>query len=482
MSPLLSPQRTTLAIDPTKNRKCSINGYAFQQDAIHTYAGFQFACFYARLEEDEEGGEEQERLYVHLSRRKLPSRVWDTIIFKDYAQTEDDGHNTVQLGICPSDSTIHLTYDHHCSPLHYRHSLPGAATVPSEKWDVSLFGTTLTNTLPGLQTDQESNNKTVKALLNDVTYPRFLPLPNTNQLLLTFRTGKAGLGDDHLFTYSHGKYTFLGTHLRGIRNNPYIHGLSISPPSSSSNSNNKLVTTWVYRAFVPYLGWDDPLDTKHKQQAGPNSAENNHDICCAYSEDGGVTWYGGGGRGGKSTPKKEKGEVMIANLSKDTSILPTSSDIVAFEIPKGAGLMNQESQTVDYDGGIHVLNRDCLDDGGKTRWKHYYSDPLDGWMQRILPHVDGACGGKRGQVAVSREGDLYFVLPHHTERTLTILKASKESRFAEYELVWQEEGFPPTDPLVDKARLLSDNVLSVLTKSLAGPGEGVMLTVLDFPL
>ncbi len=51
---------------------------------------------------------------MHLSRRKLPSIRWETLVFDDYVQTTDDPHNTVQMGICAGDGTIHLSYDHHC--------------------------------------------------------------------------------------------------------------------------------------------------------------------------------------------------------------------------------------------------------------------------------------------------------------------------------------------------------------------------------
>lgn len=91
-------------------------------------------------------------------------------------------------------------------------------------------------------------------------------------------------------------------------------------------------------------------------------------------------------------------------------------------------------------------------------------------------------GGKRGQLAVSRDGDLYFVLPHHADPVLTILRASKASRYAEYELVWRGEGFPPTEPLVDKARLAHDNVLSVFTRAFTGSESNVDVVVLDFQL
>ncbi|KAI3324666.1 hypothetical protein HD806DRAFT_51635 [Xylariaceae sp. AK1471] len=457
---LSDPLRTTLGPDPT-HRACAINGYAFQQDAIHSFNGWQYACFYASLPSA------KEPLFVHLSRRKLPDGPWQILIFEDYAQTVDDGHNTVQLGICPGDGTIHLSYDHHCDVLRYRHSRVGVATSPETvNWGPELFTPTLSS-LPGLSTPE------VTELLSYITYPRFVP--RGQDLLFTFRTGKAGLGDDHLCVYTAsssdtgtgrdlGSYTFLGTHLKGVSNNPYIHGLDVSP------DGKRLIMTWVYREFVYYEGWDDPQDTKHKTQAGPNSAANNRDICYAWSEDGGVRWRSNTSQGD-----------VIADLDAGESILPTSPGIVAFAIPKGSGLINQEAQAVDSEGGVHVLNRDSVD-GGVQKWKHYYLDPCNGWTQRALPHVDGVYGGKRGQLAVSRDGDLYFVLPHHADPVLTILRASKESQYAEYELVWQGEGFLPTEPLVDKARLHHDNVLSVFTRALTGSEGNVDVVVLDFQL
>ncbi|KAI0433845.1 hypothetical protein F5Y09DRAFT_30750 [Xylaria sp. FL1042] len=477
---LSDPVRTILGTDPT-HRTCALNGNAFQQDALRSFNGWQYACFYSSL------ADAQEPLYVHLSRRKLPNGPWETLVFEDYPQTVDDGHNTVQLGICPGDGTIHLSYDHHCDSLRYRYSRAGVATSPgSTSWEPSLFTPTL-SALPGLE---ESDDK-LPDLLGYITYPRFVT--RGQDLLFTFRTGKAGLGDDHLCVYSPapspssspssldttaeatraehsaGTYRFLGTHLKGIWNNPYIHSLDTSP------SGARLYTTWVYREFVHYEGWDDPADTKHKQQAGPNSAANNRDICYAWSSDGGTRWHSGSGT-------EEEEEEVIADLERGESILPTSTGIVAFAIPKGSGLINQEAQAVDGDGGVHVLNRDNRD-GGVQRWKHYYLCSHGApWTQRALPHVEGVYGGKRGQVAASRDGDLYFVLPHHADPVLTILRASKESRYAEYELVWRGDGFPPTEPLVDKARLGDENVLSVFTRARTGSGSNVEVVVLDFQL
>ena len=221
------------------------------------------------------------------------------------------------------------------------------ATSPDEfKWEPALFTATLSH-LPGLEDEDE--------LFSYITYPRFGQLSGGGgNLWYSWRTGKAGLGDDHLCIYraSKGKYELVGTHLKGVGSNPYIHGLD--------SRGGRLYTTWVYRGFVWYEGWDDPADTKHKQQAGPNGAENNHNICFAYSDDEGRTWRNGAGE-------------RIADLTKGESVLPSSPGIVAFDIPKGSGLINQESQAVDHRGGVHVLNRDNLD--GAQRWKHYYRSP-----------------------------------------------------------------------------------------------------------
>ena len=106
---LSEPAVTILGQDPVQ-RRCRINCYAFQQDAIVSFNGWQYATFYSFLQLDRP----VEPLHVHLARRQLPHGKWEVTMFDDYAQTTDDGHNTVQLGICPGDGTIHLSYDHHC--------------------------------------------------------------------------------------------------------------------------------------------------------------------------------------------------------------------------------------------------------------------------------------------------------------------------------------------------------------------------------
>lgn len=252
--------------------------------------------------------------------------------------------------------------------MRYRYSIRGVAQNPTAfKWSPSLFTPTL-DYLPGLPSTHKH--------FSYVTYPRLGALGDST-MFMSLRDGKAGLGSDHLYLYrsSTGFWEFVGTPLTGVQSNPYVHGWDFR--------DGKLHVTWVYRGFVHYEGWDDPADTKHKQQAGPNGAENNHNVCYAYSEDLGYTWRNGNGE-------------LIADLREGQTIDNSSEGIVAFEIPKGSGLMNQEAQAVDQEGGVHILNRDTLD--GINVWRHYYRAPsgtplrlrilVDSfWKQQlIMPH------------------------------------------------------------------------------------------------
>jgi len=86
--------------------------------------------------------------------------------------------------------------------------------------------------------------------------------------------------------------------------------------------------------------------------------------------------------------------------------------------------------------------------------------------------------GLRGRLAANKNGDLFLVLPgNDADGTLKILKATKRGQYRDYELVWQNPGFP-WEPLVDPARLEADSVLSVF--AVRNSAEGRQVVVLDF--
>ncbi len=114
---LPEPSVTILGRDPAQ-RRFNINCNAFQQDALVSFHGWQYSSFLTFLQSgpapETSSKSDLEPLYVHVARRQLPHGSWEVLVLDDYPQTTDDGHNTVQMGICPGDGTIHLSYDHHC--------------------------------------------------------------------------------------------------------------------------------------------------------------------------------------------------------------------------------------------------------------------------------------------------------------------------------------------------------------------------------
>lgn len=101
------PTITTLGPDPPTVHR--INSNAFQQSALTTFRERQYAAFYTSSSPAPDSPR-----YVNLARRTIPQGAWEIITFTDYQQTADDGHNTISIGICTGDGTIHVSFDHHC--------------------------------------------------------------------------------------------------------------------------------------------------------------------------------------------------------------------------------------------------------------------------------------------------------------------------------------------------------------------------------
>lgn len=152
------------------------NGVTHQQFPIQTHRGYQYTTYY-----------DDER-QVCAGRRKLPEGEWEIIRFKDYHFASYDTHNVAVIGICANDGTIHLTWDHHVSDLNYRRSVVGLANDPEAfEWHQSVFGP-VTDTLGPL------------GKLTQVTYPRFVPMPNGN-FMLHYRFVTSGNGDSMIRVY-----------------------------------------------------------------------------------------------------------------------------------------------------------------------------------------------------------------------------------------------------------------------------------------
>jgi hypothetical protein len=180
-----------------------------------------------------------------------------------------------------------------------------------------------------------------------------------------------------LYRYSSDthKYIYLGQYLTGTTNSPYVNGFDYRL--------SRLHVSWCYRNFVAVP--ESTIPGAHKQQAGPNGPENNFDLNYAYSDNLGYTW------------RSSENKVLAAIKSSETfgagnSIMPSSEGVRVFEIPMESGILNQEAQVVDWDGGFWALNREKI--SNQERWMVYYRNAAGRYLswclcvKKFLLHAD----------------------------------------------------------------------------------------------
>ncbi|MHC4519303.1 MAG: BNR-4 repeat-containing protein, partial [Planctomycetota bacterium] len=179
-----------------------INGLAFQQDALVTHGTHQYVAFY-------DGNRR-----VCLARRRLPKGHWQVLRFPDYDFRSNDAHNTISMGICPQDGTVHLAFDHHVHPVHYRLSRRGVATNPEDvTWAPDLFGPI---------TSELEKGRPIK-----ITYPRFWQTPEGG-LQFCYRQGGSGNGDRMLVDYDARTRTWRNTRQIDSRTGSFTDSLGQS--------------------------------------------------------------------------------------------------------------------------------------------------------------------------------------------------------------------------------------------------------------
>ncbi|HZI31175.1 MAG TPA: hypothetical protein VFF11_02470, partial [Candidatus Binatia bacterium] len=127
-----------------------------------------------------------------------------------------------------------------------------------------------------------------------------------------------------------------------------------------------------------------------------------------------------------------------------------------------------------------------------TAYYHYFRDPTTGvWSQRRLP-ADAYPVGSRPKIAFDAGGNVYAVylsypagtdvVPGYTDGTLVVASASKASQYTDWQVVQALNVDFNGEPLIDQARLLADNILSVYIQENSATTSvvGTPLHVFDF--
>ena len=150
---------------------------------------------------------------------------------------------------------------------------------------------------------------------NEATYPQFYNIPNSPDLLFTYRNGGSGGGSGNGNEY----FDVYNPTTKTWTNNFVINGEQTSVNaylnSMSYTSTGNLLASWTWRAT-------------------PNW-QSNSNIMFAQSPDNGVTWYQQGGTTQYTLP-------IIQSGTPSTSVAQ-----VIKSLPQNTSFINQTSQTVD---------------------------------------------------------------------------------------------------------------------------------------
>ncbi|KAK7036688.1 hypothetical protein VNI00_011353 [Paramarasmius palmivorus] len=140
------------------------------------------------------------------------------------------------------------------------------------------------------------------------------------------------------------------------------------------------------------------------------------------------------------------------------------------------GILNQEAQTVDQRGRIHVLNRENTTD--TEQWYHYWRSPsprMD-WHRSPLPQALAEQSinnitrtptviGKRGKLVAPPKSDILLaLLPNNAVNStgLSILGSTAKKNFSDWKILWEVEEGNRWEVLFDRYRLAAgDGILSL---------------------
>ena len=410
-----------------------LSGQAFQQDALTSYKGYQYAVYYNGARN------------VCIARRKLPSGTWHEIILP-YKNTADDAHNVISIGICKTDGTIHLSYDHHNTTLHYCRSATGLANEPETmKWSASNFGPDINYLVEGVT-------------IPDVTYPRFINKPDGN-LLFECRYKLSGDGDSYLREYDGNthKWTHLGRYVQGM---DYVPDACAYINRMDYDVNGRLHVSGCWR--------DD---------FGGGS---NHDVFYGYSDDDGRTWKDTNGDQVAVTENIAPTNSRVAGACMRQGI--TSLKVAA--IGHNRGYINQESQSTDSKGRVHILSSYMPDGTGtdsnwdnsrtKARLHHRYRDTDGTWkVNPIKNNGNNVYSYCRSQIIFDAFDNAY-VIANGAE----VYAATAAKNYTDWGLVSDvDKGRFCSEPQVDHVRILEDGVLSFVYL-----GRNRVIAVIDYLL
>jgi len=413
----------------------TVNVASYQQDGILTHNGYQYTAWY------QNDGPGPAQASAVIARRELPNGPWEGAQLA-HPLWSNDSHNTIALGVTPSDGRLHVTFPTHDNPVRYTRTIPGVLDDPeSFEWSSQLFDR-IHILFPGAAGAPQT-----------FTYPQFENVQG--ETLLTWRDGSTDNGRQALLRYNDdedGTWSFLGrfTHNAGGPYNGgfgtsnsrygYIHGFTADPASGEL----AVTLSWREQSAAWCTG---PL------------AVGNHDLGYAVSSDGGLTWANNAGDTAATTTLGGTGR----------TITPFSPGIVVEPIGINKGLINQETQGFDSQGRLHVVTSrvpdpditgNCVGDfyverNANATPFHHWRDAGGTWHTLQLPFRSGSAG--RTKIAFDSADNAYVVLPD-----ARIAAATAASGWTDWEIAFDDPAVDNVSELIiDRGRAREEGILTV---------------------
>jgi hypothetical protein len=414
-----------------------VNNASYQQSGILTHAGNQYAAWYTASR------------HAMVARRQLPSGGWQAAQLP-HQLTVNDSHNSISLGISPSDGRLHVAMDTHDTRVFYVKSEAGLVSSPAGRtWSPARFGA-VQRALDGLE-------------LGNMTYPRFVVTPE-GRLQFSYRTGRSGNGQLELAEYdgvwqalgrwtsAGGSFTFNGA--TSTTRNMYLHGLTYGPGGR------------LHAAFT----WRE-ANTSVLCNSGGLA---NHDTGYVYSDDRGRTWRNNAG-------------AQVATTGSSSLVSVSTAGHVVDPLTVDHALINQESQAVDSAGDPHVIVSyvpgrftQCVSNFVQQRissGRAFHVRREGGtWRKTEIPVALGAFG--RSQIVLDAAGNAYVVLPFGR-----IVAASRASGYTDWTVRFDGAGLNAYgEVVVDRSRVAAEGVLSILYQRRSSGTTPSAVRVADFRL
>jgi autotransporter-associated beta strand protein len=439
----------------------SINGAAFQTESLFTYNGYQYATWYRGTAEED----------LMVARRDLagpPSwQVIDSLKNFDNGDANAwDAHNVISMGVS-GDGRFHFSWDMHNNTLRYMNTTTGLATNPgAATWNSTIFNA------------ERSALNAGGSTIGDVTYPQFITKAN-GDMLMNYRTGSSGNGNVWMSTYRANTGLWDAPHqiidgtATGVsysdpygetstNRNAYINGMNV-------DGTGRIHMSWVWRETA--------------------TGGSNHDISYAYSDDGGDTWRNNAG-------------AVVGTLASPMTMQPQSANnslgLIVVPMNRGNTLMNQQAQTADEVGGVHMVMWHKTDaaapqtgfTAAPSAYFHYYRNPATGvWTRNDLPTTRAV--GSRADMAYDGDGNLYatYISPgpgdgagvtanYYTEGDLIIATASRAEGYRDWSIVSTDTRDWSGEPRIDQERLLTGGQLSIAMQENSDANTGKTSTPL----